>query len=302
MCRCARLVVSVLLLGMFAISPASAQGLGAPDDELPDDVLEAEMVRVIDGDTIEVSLDGTTEVVRLIGVDSPESNECFALESQRELRRLLRPGRTVWLELDVSERDRYERILAYVWVVRGSEEPYVEFVNERLAMTGFAIAASYPPDTKYEDRLYSASQFAEADDAGFWSACGGDFRLPEDATGWTGGGQLAPLVGDCSPFASFEDAQAYYQSRPDAQPIIDPDADGLACEVWFGVESSGPAPAPAPQPAPPQTGCHPSYPDFCIPPPPPDLNCPDIGANWFTVLPPDPHGFDRDRDGWGCES
>jgi micrococcal nuclease len=47
--------------------------------------------------------------------------------------------------------------------------------------------------------------------------------------------------------------------------------------------------------------CHPSYPDFCIPPPPPDLNCPDIRRYNFRVLPPDPHGFDRDRDGIGCE-
>jgi hypothetical protein len=48
--------------------------------------------------------------------------------------------------------------------------------------------------------------------------------------------------------------------------------------------------------------CDPAYPDFCIPPPPPDLNCADVAphAN-FTVRPPDPHGFDRDRDGIGCE-
>jgi len=50
----------------------------------------------------------------------------------------------------------------------------------------------------------------------------------------------------------------------------------------------------------PQTGCDPSYPDFCIPPPPPLLNC-DTQQNDFTVLPPDPHGFDRDKDGIGCD-
>ena len=48
--------------------------------------------------------------------------------------------------------------------------------------------------------------------------------------------------------------------------------------------------------------CHASYPDFCIPPPPPDLNCPNIrGPKPFRVRAPDPHRFDRDRDGWGCE-
>jgi len=52
-----------------------------------------------------------------------------------------------------------------------------------------------------------------------------------------------------------------------------------------------------------QTGsCDPAYPDVCIASPPPDLNCADIADRHFKVLPPDPHGFDRDGDGIGCES
>lgn len=53
-----------------------------------------------------------------------------------------------------------------------------------------------------------------------------------------------------------------------------------------------------------QTSCDPSYPDFCIPPASEvgDLDCADVGGTWFTVLPPDPHGFDADLDGYGCES
>lgn len=50
-----------------------------------------------------------------------------------------------------------------------------------------------------------------------------------------------------------------------------------------------------------QRNCHRSYPDICIAPSPPDLDCKDISARNFRVLPPDPHGFDRDRDGIGCE-
>jgi hypothetical protein len=53
---------------------------------------------------------------------------------------------------------------------------------------------------------------------------------------------------------------------------------------------------------PPTRDCDPAYLDFCIPPPPPDLDCPDIGETDFTVRPPDPHGFDADGDGVGCES
>jgi micrococcal nuclease len=63
--------------------------------------------------------------------------------------------------------------------------------------------------------------------------------------------------------------------------------------------------APIPPPPPPtqsRSGCSPSYPTVCIPPPPPDLDCKDIPYRRFTVLPPDPHHFDGDHDGIGCES
>ncbi len=60
-------------------------------------------------------------------------------------------------------------------------------------------------------------------------------------------------------------------------------------------------PTRAPTAAPAQN-CSPAYPDFCIPSPPPDLDCPDIGRHNFTVLAPDPHRFDADHDGIGCES
>ena len=65
-----------------------------------------------------------------------------------------------------------------------------------------------------------------------------------------------------------------------------------------------PAPAPPPPPAPAAaTGvCDPSYPTVCIPPAPPDLNCGDISARQFTVVGSDPHGFDGNNDGVGCES
>jgi hypothetical protein len=53
---------------------------------------------------------------------------------------------------------------------------------------------------------------------------------------------------------------------------------------------------------PPVENCDPSYPDFCIPPPPPDLNCDEVNGSDFTVRSPDPHGFDGDSDGVGCES
>lgn len=150
-------------------------------------------------------------------------------------------------------------------------------------------------------------------------------------------------VADCTPFADYDVAQDYYADHPEEQATIDPNNDGFACEVFFGVDpsagtsggtgagsgitvgggaggsrsggasgggSGGTAPdAPVvvepPAAAPPvESGCDPSYPTVCIPPYSQvgDLDCGDIGAGYFTVLPPDPHGFDRDNDGYGCES
>ena len=76
------------------------------------------------------------------------------------------------------------------------------------------------------------------------------------------------------------------EAPPDAPPPIVP-----------------PAPPPVQQavPGPPAGNCHPSYPTICIPPAPPDLDCSDVSARRFTVLPPDPHGFDGNSDGVGCE-
>ena len=81
---------------------------------------------------------------------------------------------------------------------------------------------------------------------------------------------------------------------------FDTDYDGIGCET---EKPTPPPPEPTPEPEPePEPDCDPSYPDFCIPPPPPDLDCGDIPQKNFTVLQPDPHRFDGDKDGIGCES
>jgi len=86
----------------------------------------------------------------------------------------------------------------------------------------------------------------------------------------------------------------------------------FASEDWaqqFGckqtTQPTQPPSTPSPAPSPPEVtseNCDPSYPDVCIPPPPPDLNCPDVPYKNFRVLPPDPHRFDGDKDGIGCET
>lgn len=70
--------------------------------------------------------------------------------------------------------------------------------------------------------------------------------------------------------------------------------------LWAPMPTATASPTVAPTQA--ASNCDPSYPTVCIPPYPPDLNCGDIPYRRFTVLPPDPHGFDGDHDGIGCES
>ena len=103
--------------------------------------------RVIDGDTINVVIDGTTHRVRYIGVNTPERNEgCFSEAS--EANNLMVMGKTVRLVKDKSETDRYGRLLRYVYA--GDT-----FVNEELVRQGYAEAVLYKPDSEYYE------QFAE---------------------------------------------------------------------------------------------------------------------------------------------
>jgi hypothetical protein len=90
------------------------------------------------------------------------------------------------------------------------------------------------------------------------------------------------------------------------QTGVAPNAIELHPILGFRCLSTSPPPPPPPLPPPPPPGCAASYPDECIPPPPPDLNCADIPYRNFRVLwnvpDPDPHHFDGDKDGIGCES
>lgn len=118
--------------------------------------LSAPVTRVIDGDTIEIELDGEVERVRYIGIDTPEMNDGrgtvreLAEEAKAANARLVN-GRTVRLELDVEERDRYDRLLAYVWV--GDT-----MVNEALVLSGHAAPYTFPPNVRYVERFIAAAR------------------------------------------------------------------------------------------------------------------------------------------------
>ena len=104
------------------------------------------------------------------------------------------------------------------------------------------------------------------------------------------------LIGEGLAVARYDSRDGYGGHPREADYVATDAATGNICE-W------NPNPAPTPAPTPPPAGnCDASYPTVCIPPPPPDLDCGDIPHRRFQVLAPDPHGFDGNHDGVGCES
>jgi micrococcal nuclease len=188
---------------------------------------QATVTRVIDGDTVEVRLQGEVIDIRLIGIDTPETVapgepvQCYGPQASTFTESQLE-GERVTLEFDIERIDRYGRTLAYVWVDG-------ELFNETLVAQGFATVTTYPPNVKYVERFTEAQREARTADRGLWGSC----QTEGNGTG-----------------------------------------DGK---------------------------CDPSYPDVCIPPPPPNLNCDDVGYTNIRVVGEDPHGFDGNEDGVGCE-
>ena len=128
---------------------------------------EYEVVRVVDGDTIVVDFNGKNEKVRLIGVDTPESvhpnesknTEEGVLTSNYTKERLC--GKSVKLEFDVQERDKYGRLLAYVYV-----DDYM--YNKELLEKGYAKISTYPPNVKYVEEFEVLQQKASEAKVGLW--------------------------------------------------------------------------------------------------------------------------------------
>lgn len=145
-------------------SPNEAKPDYQPEEEQLDEESgtyeKALVTRVIDGDTIVVLLDGREEKVRLIGIDTPEKGRPYFSEATRKTAELVL-GKEVKLEKDVSERDKYGRLLRYVYT--GSL-----FVNAELVRQGYAMVYTYPPDVKYSDYFLKLQQEARDKNLGLW--------------------------------------------------------------------------------------------------------------------------------------
>jgi micrococcal nuclease len=138
------------------------------------------VLRVVDGDTLEVRspVDGLTERVRLVGIDAPERTECWADEATAAL--TLQAGRMVTLERDVSDRDRYGRLLRSIRDAAGQD------VAGALLDGGHVIARSYPPDTTRDAEYRVRQESARTAGLGLWA---------EDACGAVGPRAVADSIG-----------------------------------------------------------------------------------------------------------
>ena len=175
------LAIATVILALFVLAacddetppqdPAratqTALTTASPPPSFPDGTTPALVVRVVDGDTIEVEVDGETYKVRYIGIDTPETVDprrpvgCFGEEASAANRALVE-GLIVGLEEDVSDTDTFGRLLRYVWL--NSQE----MVNAILVRDGYAQASAYPPDVRYQEFFDGLEAGARSAGRGLW--------------------------------------------------------------------------------------------------------------------------------------
>jgi micrococcal nuclease len=229
-----RVVVDTPTVTATPVAQATPASIAAPEG-----FEEGQVVNVVDGDTIDVMINGGEYRVRYILMDTPETYggvEPFGPEASEANRRLVE-GQIVRLEKDVSETDRYGRLLRYVYV--GDL-----MVNEELLRLGLAQVATFPPDVKYVDRFLEVQRQAQAAGVGLWGSqpfeeqpeptpFPGEAQPPANTSGYTGSHDPNGPDRDCGDFSTHAEAQAFFEAA--GGPVSDPhrldrDSDGIACE------------------------------------------------------------------------
>lgn len=183
------------------------------------------VINVVDGDTIKIE---TGETVRFIGIDSPESVDprkpiqCYSKEATVKNEDLAL-GKTVELEKDVSEKDRYGRLLRYIWI--GDQ-----LINEILVREGFAYSSTYPPDVKYQNLFLEAQHLAREEKRGLWGdVCQNQAIVLPSARPISDGSYVCDCSKSCAKMSSCDEAQ--YQLNVCGCSRRDADGDGIACDA-----------------------------------------------------------------------
>lgn len=161
-------------IGVIKIPGLFPSPTAIPSPQPPQDSVLFPVKRVIDGDTIELE---SGERVRYIGIDTPETKhpvkklQCYGKEASQKNSELV-AGKFIRMEKDVSDLDRYGRLLRYVFVYETPQATgEAVFVNEKLVREGYAYASTYPPDVAYADLFKSSQEEAEKLNRGLWNSC-----------------------------------------------------------------------------------------------------------------------------------
>lgn len=202
-----------------------------------------EVVKVVDGDTLSLSMNGKTEVLRLIGMDTPETVDprkpvqCFAKEASAKAKEMLM-GKKVRIEADPSqgELDKYNRLLRYIFLEDGT------FYNKLMIEEGYAHEYTYNTPYKYQSEFKEAEAKAREAKRGFWGdVCGGDTEQPavkpvptpepaiSSPVAPSGGAGWACNCKKTCPNMSCAEAQ--YQLNSCGCSARDADDDGTACDA-----------------------------------------------------------------------
>ena len=222
----------------------------------------AAVISVIDGDTIGVQLADQVVRVRMIGIDTPETKDPRTVVQCFGREASAEAERRLTGQTVALEADpTQDNFDKYGRLLRYAWLPDGKLYNLEMLIGGFAHEYTYNLPYRYQAAFKKAEHDARERGWGLW------------AQTTCNGDTTQPADGVVSP------------SQPEPTKVPAP---------------SRPAPTKAPVPST-RAGCDPSYPDVCIPPYPPDLDCGDIPFRRFRVLPPDRHRFDGDHDGIGCE-
>lgn len=207
---------------------------GQPTENTEKQELLLKVVKVVDGDTIKLE---NGEVVRYIGIDTPETVhpskpvQCFGKEASNKNKELVE-GKLVKIKKDITDRDKYGRLLRYVWV--GDL-----FINDELVRQGYAYAYTYPPDVKYTEQFVQAQREAKENNRGLWADCLEQEVVeetpfpPAESTLFEGEIICSYNVYNCPDFSTHAEAQRvfdYCGGTTNDVHRLDADKDGLACE------------------------------------------------------------------------
>ena len=172
------LILALLACGVYYVGKPLLTG-AEPARAEPPRVTPVQVVRVVDGDTFVALVGGKQEKVRLIGVNAPEitngKDEPYGYEARDFARRLVKYGK-VYLEFDVQQRDRYGRLLAYVWYSpppdAGEDQVRRRMFNAELLLKGYAQVMTVPPNVKYSEIFVKLQKEARAARRGLWRLAG----------------------------------------------------------------------------------------------------------------------------------